>query len=304
MRNFPGSNFDLSGLDASPFEIGAVLDAVSEAEAEAEAGGGYDADDLGAAEWAASLTDAEFGDLMAEYEADQALAHLPGGPELAGADAGNATFDLANDGAQLDMMLSQLTNREATRQQQDADEMARRGGPHHRRPSAEIKLATAMRRVGDQNVHVRAGRPGCRPGYRRPVRRWPVAERGRGRPAHGLRAEGRREAAGPGRVPAAGGGPGYPDRAAVKAEIVPQGQDELVITLDTSELPLAASDAALKVKLPENAAGIADGVLSMIGQAPVPGDPRPVRVVHVRLVRTVTVAETTIMLDGERQVWA
>lgn len=150
MRNFPGSNFDLSGLDASPFEIGAVLDAVSEAEAEAEAGGGYDADDLGAAEWAASLTDAEFGDLMAEYEADQALAHLPGGPELAGADAGNATFDLANDGAQLDMMLSQLTNREATRQQQDADEMARRGGPHHRRPSAEIKLATAMRRVGDQ----------------------------------------------------------------------------------------------------------------------------------------------------------
>lgn len=90
----------------------------------------------------------------------------------------------------------------------------------------------------------------------------------------------------------------------MKAEIVPQGQDELVITLDTSELPLAASDAALKVKLPENAAGIADGVLSMIGQAPVPGDPRPVRVVHVRLVRTVTVAETTIMLDGERQVWA
>lgn len=73
--------------------------------------------------------------------------------------------------------------------------------------------------------------------------------------------------------------------------------------MDAGELPVAATDEGLPAGLPENAAGIADGVMNMLGQPPQPGDPVPVRVVHVRMVRTVTVAETTTMLDGERQVW-
>ncbi len=89
----------------------------------------------------------------------------------------------------------------------------------------------------------------------------------------------------------------------MKAEITGDG-DELTITLAADELPLAATDASLKAKLPESAGSIADGVLAMIGEAPVPGDPRKIHVIHVRLVRAVTVAETTLCLDGEREVWA
>jgi len=43
--------------------------------------------------------------------------------------------------------------------------------------------------------------------------------------------------------------------------------------------------------------------MNMIGQPPEPGAPRTVRVVHVRMTRTAVVAETTVMLDAERQVW-
>jgi hypothetical protein len=88
----------------------------------------------------------------------------------------------------------------------------------------------------------------------------------------------------------------------MKAEITGDG-DELTVTLAADELPLAATDASLKAKLPESAGPIADGVLAMLGGPPVPGDPRKIRVIHVRLVRSVIVAETTLALDGEREVY-
>lgn len=89
----------------------------------------------------------------------------------------------------------------------------------------------------------------------------------------------------------------------MRAEITGDG-DELTVTLDADELPLAATDASLKATLPESAGSIADGVLAMIGGPPVPGDPRKIRVVHVRMTRVQVVAETTLCLDGEREVWA
>jgi hypothetical protein len=89
----------------------------------------------------------------------------------------------------------------------------------------------------------------------------------------------------------------------MRAEITGDG-DELTVTLDADELPLAATDASLRTKLPESAGSIADGVLSMIGGPPVPGDPRKIRVIHVRMTRVQVVAETTLCLDGEREVWA
>jgi len=88
----------------------------------------------------------------------------------------------------------------------------------------------------------------------------------------------------------------------VKAEITDSG-DELTITLDAADLPVTATDRALRVKLPSSAGDIADGILGMIGQPPEPGEPRKIRVVHVRLTRTEVVAETTLALDGEREVW-
>ena len=89
----------------------------------------------------------------------------------------------------------------------------------------------------------------------------------------------------------------------MKAEITGSG-DELTITLDAGELPITATDRALRAQLPGSASGIADGILGMISQPPgPPGEPSVIRVVTVRLVRTVTVAETTLALDGKRQVW-
>lgn len=136
---------DLSGLDATPEEIADLLDAISEAGYDEYAHPdlfagepAYGADDQ-AAEWAASLTGAEFAELEAEYTTDR---HLPG-PQLAGADTGG-TVDLANDISQIDRMLSQMQDRERIRQ---AEDQAERGG---RRGSTEIRLATAMRRLDSQ----------------------------------------------------------------------------------------------------------------------------------------------------------
>ena len=137
MRNFPGG-FDLSGMDPPPtsYEIGAVLDAAAEYDAEAGMdGGAYDADQT-AADCAASLTDSEFAELEASYLADTALP----GPELAGVDVGGV-IDLAADMNDIDRMLATMTDREHQRQVQDAAESGRR------RASTEVRLSNAMRRV-------------------------------------------------------------------------------------------------------------------------------------------------------------
>lgn len=88
----------------------------------------------------------------------------------------------------------------------------------------------------------------------------------------------------------------------MKAELAGSG-DELTITIDAADLPLDATDRALALKLPANAGDLAEGILGMVGQPPKPGDPTVVRTVHVRLVRVKVIAETTLALDGEREVW-
>jgi hypothetical protein len=146
VRNFPGGDFDLSGMDATPFEIGAVLDAVSEADAEAGTGA-YDPDGQAAADWAASLTDAEYAELEARYEADTALP----GPELAGADVGGV-IDLAADMSAVDAILATMTDREHARQAQDAAETGKRRG------STEIRLSNALNRVA-AGTYLYGGQP-------------------------------------------------------------------------------------------------------------------------------------------------
>lgn len=62
---------DLAGLDASPAEIGALMDALAEYDAEADTwGGAYDADGQAAADWIDGMSDSEFSEMLAEYEAD------------------------------------------------------------------------------------------------------------------------------------------------------------------------------------------------------------------------------------------
>jgi hypothetical protein len=88
----------------------------------------------------------------------------------------------------------------------------------------------------------------------------------------------------------------------VRAEVTADG-GELVVTLSAEELPLAATDASLQAKLPENAGQLAEGILQMLAEPPgPPGEPKAVHTVHVRIARVI--AETSLALDGEREVWA
>ena len=123
----------MSGLGATPAEVGALLDAITEAEAEGYSA--YGADDQ-AAQWAASLSDAEFAEIEAEYLADQ---HLDG-PQLAGAGSGNV-IDLADQMSAIDMLLAAQTDREATRRREDA------AGQGKRRPSTEVRLMAGLSRA-------------------------------------------------------------------------------------------------------------------------------------------------------------
>ena len=101
------AGMDLSGLDASPAEVAAVLDAISEAGTYA-----YDGGDLGATADRGRRT---FDEMLAGYEAD---THLPG-PELAGA-GGEHVIDLAAELSAIDVMLAGQADREATRRAEDA----------------------------------------------------------------------------------------------------------------------------------------------------------------------------------------
>ena len=75
-------------------------------------------------------------------------------------------------------------------------------------------------------------------------------------------------------------------------------------SLDIEELPFDATGRALRARLPGSAPSIADGVIGMLAERPRSGEPRTITTVHVRLTRTVVVAETTLALDSERQVYA
>jgi len=89
----------------------------------------------------------------------------------------------------------------------------------------------------------------------------------------------------------------------VKAAISGDGQ-ELTVTLDVDELPFLASEQSLAARLPGSAPGIGEGILAMLGERPEPGEPRPVRIVRVRLVKTELVAESILELSGAREVYA
>ena len=90
----------------------------------------------------------------------------------------------------------------------------------------------------------------------------------------------------------------------MKAEITAGSPDELIVSLDATDLPGGASvtDQSLKAGLPGAAPGIAAGILDMVGQPPEAGDPRRVSVVTVRVTRTVVLGEVTFPVDAV-DVW-
>jgi hypothetical protein len=149
--DFPGQGFgslDFQGLGATSQEIGAVLDAVAEADAE---------------EWAESLSDGELAELEAE-SAGSPPGMEPGSEFAAWMDARDDTefanlrqeadilgrgdpFDYLRFAHQLDASLELASELEGTRQREDRAERARRSGPRSARPTDEACLAAAMRRL-------------------------------------------------------------------------------------------------------------------------------------------------------------
>lgn len=79
--------------------------------------------------------------------------------------------------------------------------------------------------------------------------------------------------------------------------------DELVITIDVTELPYRVSARSLAAKLPRSAGDIATEVVALL-DAPKPASrPVTVRSVTVKLVRTEVIAIEPLMLDTERELF-
>jgi hypothetical protein len=86
----------------------------------------------------------------------------------------------------------------------------------------------------------------------------------------------------------------------VRAEV---SGDELLITIDISELPDQADPRGVAAKLPGNASGIASAVMEMLAAPQPVREPVAVRSVSVRLTRTRVVAAETLMLDRETEIY-
>lgn len=79
--------------------------------------------------------------------------------------------------------------------------------------------------------------------------------------------------------------------------------DELLVTIDVTELPYRVSARSLAAKLPASASDIATEVVGLL-DAPKPAKgPVTVRAVTVKLVRSEVVASETLMLDTERELF-
>lgn len=79
--------------------------------------------------------------------------------------------------------------------------------------------------------------------------------------------------------------------------------DELLVTIDVTELPYRVSARSLAAKLPASASDIAAEVVGLL-DAPKPATgPVTVRAVTVKLVRSEVVASETMMLSTEREVF-
>ena len=89
----------------------------------------------------------------------------------------------------------------------------------------------------------------------------------------------------------------------MRTEVSRTRPGELLITLDASELGGQHEDSCLRRRLPGAAAELADQVLAMLAH-PAEPEPAEVSVVTIRLTRSVTVAETILMLAEPVEVFA
>jgi hypothetical protein len=142
--DFPSQGFgtwDMSGLNATSWEIGATLDAAAETDAGMEA------------EALAALPDAELDELAAEADFDTWADSLidNGRWDAIRAESGaygEQEVDFLHTAHRLDRLMANQQQLEATRQAEDQADRARRTGPRHRRPTDEVCLANALDRYG------------------------------------------------------------------------------------------------------------------------------------------------------------
>ena len=87
----------------------------------------------------------------------------------------------------------------------------------------------------------------------------------------------------------------------MRADVV--GVDELLITIDTVELPGRTTARSLAARLPRSAHEIAAEVVRLLDTPKDARDPVTVRSVTVKLVRTQVIASETLMLAVEREIY-
>ena len=80
--------------------------------------------------------------------------------------------------------------------------------------------------------------------------------------------------------------------------------DELLVTLDTCELPDKASERVLAARLPCSAHEIAAEVVRILDKPKGAGVPVTVRSVTVRIVRTEVIATETLMFSEATEIYA
>ena len=126
---------DWSGLNATQQEIGQVLDALAE----------VDAEDADLDAWAAGLSDDE----IAQLEHEAALDNYGSGPDLANEAAayGDQAGDYADMVRSIDLALQDQARQAGARRTQDQAERNRRSGHRSGRPSAEDRMASALGRL-------------------------------------------------------------------------------------------------------------------------------------------------------------
>jgi hypothetical protein len=91
----------------------------------------------------------------------------------------------------------------------------------------------------------------------------------------------------------------------MRAEVNRAGPDELIVDLRSTELSdPPPPDAGIRKGLPGMAGQLADAVTQLLSEPPQAGGPADVRVITLRIVRPVVIAEISVPLAEGTQLWA
>ena len=91
----------------------------------------------------------------------------------------------------------------------------------------------------------------------------------------------------------------------MRAEVNRTGPDELTVDMRDTELSdPPPHPAGIRKGLAKMAGPLADAIMAMLSEPPQADGPHDVKVITIRIVRTVVIAEATIPVAEGTQLWA